>query len=222
MPEGTRTAGELAAWTEYVSTLEWPDDFHSFLDLSHITSPIALFPSKFRLMPDPAYFFIPRLHRQCGRCPEVQKILTGEPHGPVVYFARIGRNIKIGTTTNLRARCRKFYIGLDDILAVVPGDRRVEAAYHHRFGRSRIRTGDRTELFSLDIWLRLYLARCRLSLLNVILAWGIASCFLIIPPAPALGLFLGPLAFLAVLLAAFVRPGWNWQNAASMKGVHDA
>ncbi len=70
---------------------------------------------------DPVVLFIPRLHRQCCRIkdPDVEQALAGKPHRPVVYFARVGRHVKIGTTTNLRGRMLALYLGLEDVLALV-------------------------------------------------------------------------------------------------------
>ena len=55
---------------------------------------------------------------------ELGRILAGENHAPVVYFARIADKVKIGTTTNLKQRMRSFYLDLSDVLVVVPGDQK--------------------------------------------------------------------------------------------------
>ena len=92
---------------------------------------------------------------------ELYRLLAGEQHAPVVYFARIGDNVKIGTTTNLKSRMRSFYLSLDDVLAIVPGGEDVEDAYHERFAQSRIRDDDRRELFRLDAQLSAFLGLTR-------------------------------------------------------------
>ena len=94
---------------------------------------------------------------------ELSRILAGQQHAPVVYFARMGDNVKIGTTTNLKARMRVFYLSLDDVLAVVPGGEEMEAAYHQRFAASRIEDDGRLELFHLDYRLSYFLGLWRRS-----------------------------------------------------------
>lgn len=60
--------------------------------------------------------------------------------GPCVYFIRTDDGlVKIGHTTDLAARKRKFGSGWDRILAVVPGTRDDEAALHERFAGDRVR-----------------------------------------------------------------------------------
>ena len=88
---------------------------------------------------------------------ELSRILAGQPHAPVVYFARMGENVKIGTSTNLKARMKSFYIPLEDVLAVVPGGKEVEDAYHKRFEASQVTSDFRRELFRLDWRLRFFL-----------------------------------------------------------------
>lgn len=88
---------------------------------------------------------------------ELSRIVTGRPHAPVVYFVRIGRNVKIGTTRNLMPRMRGLYLSLEQVLVIVPGGRDVEAAYHERFAANRIEGEDRRELFRFDGQLRLFL-----------------------------------------------------------------
>jgi len=87
----------------------------------------------------------------------LSRILTGQRHTPVVYFARIGSNVKIGTTVNLRTRMRNLYVPLENVLAVVPGGKDEEDAYHERFEASRIHDDPRRELFRIDPQLRDFL-----------------------------------------------------------------
>jgi hypothetical protein len=94
---------------------------------------------------------------------ELGRILAGENHAPVVYFARIADKIKIGTTTNLKQRMRSFYLDLSDVLVVVPGGKDVEAAYHKRFGSSRADEDGRQELFRIDHRLAFFLGLWRQS-----------------------------------------------------------
>jgi hypothetical protein len=88
---------------------------------------------------------------------ELARILAGESHSPVVYFARMGDNVKIGTSTNLRARMQSFYLALEDVLAVFPGGEDVEDAFHEQFAASRIDGDGRRELFRIDGQLRRFL-----------------------------------------------------------------
>ena len=94
---------------------------------------------------------------------ELSRILAGKKHAPVVYFARIGDYVKIGTTTNLAGRMRTFYLSLEDVLVVIPGGADVEAAYHKRFSGSRHPAEDRRELFHIDGQLSLFLEALRSS-----------------------------------------------------------
>jgi hypothetical protein len=56
----------------------------------------------------------------------------------VVYYARIGENIKIGYTINLRQRLGALRIYDEDLLATEPGGRELEAQRHTQFKRERI------------------------------------------------------------------------------------
>lgn len=88
---------------------------------------------------------------------ELARILAGESHAPVVYFARMGDNVKIGTSTNLKARMQSFYLSLGDVLLIIPGAEDVEDAFHQRFAASRIEGDGRRELFRIDARLRHFL-----------------------------------------------------------------
>jgi len=177
---------------------------------------VAEFYPPYLAFPDPLTLFIPRLgFRRCHRYPHVEQILAGQRHPPVVYFAQAGRNIKIGTTANLQKRMRDLYLDLDDVLAVVPGGRGVEHRYHERFRRSHIQADDRTEVFRLDFWLRLYLARCRWTWRELaigvatgyaVLIWALPFAYGVIP------LLLGALGSVMVLGYYFTRPGWDWRR----------
>ena len=81
---------------------------------------------------------------------QVDHLLQSGKHAPVVYFVRIGQCVKIGTTTNLRQRVRSFYLGVEDVLAIEPGDSQLETAHHQRFRNSRVTDDYRDELFRLD------------------------------------------------------------------------
>jgi hypothetical protein len=94
---------------------------------------------------------------------ELGRVLADESHAPVVYFARMGDKVKIGTTTNLKRRMRDMYLDLSDVLVVVPGGKDVEAAYHKRFGSSRVDEDGRQELFRIDHRLAFFLGLWRQS-----------------------------------------------------------
>lgn len=71
------------------------------------------------------------------------RILAGQRHVPVVYFAHMGfiqkcEVVKIGTTKNLQARMRELYVPLGNVLAVVPGDREIEDGYHRLFAEYQV------------------------------------------------------------------------------------
>ncbi len=71
---------------------------------------------------------------------ELGRLLSGEHHSPVVYFARVSPDrVKVGTTTNLRKRMRSFYLDLSDVLLIVPGGQQAERAYHDRFRAYKVR-----------------------------------------------------------------------------------
>lgn len=92
---------------------------------------------------------------------ELGRIFAGRTHAPVVYFARAGDNVKIGTSTQLKTRLQAFYLTLDDVLIVIPGGRDVETACHKRFAESRIAGPGRRELFRLSGKLSIFLASVR-------------------------------------------------------------
>jgi hypothetical protein len=159
---------------------------------------------------EPLGLFIPRLTlSRRHRYVDVEKILAGEPHGPVVYFARVGRNVKIGTTGNLRARMRNLYLSLDDVLAVVPGSKEIEDLYHQRFSSARFE--DRPELFRPNLRLRLFLARCQCSCPEAGAAFGAAFAVALSFTPYLLGVTLGALVLTAIMLVLFARPGWRWR-----------
>ena len=88
---------------------------------------------------------------------ELSRIISGESHSPVVYFARMGiDHIKIGTSANLTARMQAFYLGLRDVLLIVPGGHAVEARYHSRFAALGV-GGRRRELFRFAGDLKVFL-----------------------------------------------------------------
>ena len=92
---------------------------------------------------------------------ELGRILAGERHAPVVYFVRMGRYVKIGTTVNLKGRMRSFYLSLADVLVVVPGGPAEETAYHKRFAGSQHPGDQRRELFRVDGQLSRFLGAVR-------------------------------------------------------------
>jgi hypothetical protein len=82
---------------------------------------------------------------------QVAKVLAGEKHAPLVYFALMGtQQVKVGTSTNLRNRMKGFYRSLEDVVLAVPGDEREEAAFHEKFASCRVDLSGRPELF----WIR--------------------------------------------------------------------
>lgn len=57
-------------------------------------------------------------------------------HAPLVYYARRGDLIKIGTSTNVRKRLAD--IGVDELLAVEPGSFDLETARHDQFAAHQL------------------------------------------------------------------------------------
>lgn len=55
-----------------------------------------------------------------------------------VYYMRIHDHIKIGYSTNIRARCTQLRISVDAVLATEPGDRKLEKRRHQQFAQERI------------------------------------------------------------------------------------
>lgn len=83
-------------------------------------------PDKFLIRdpdPDEAQRWSEQLHRYAAQS--------------VVYYVRIGETIKIGTTTNMKARMGGLMV--DEVLATEPGDRQLEAMRHKQFRHLRIR-----------------------------------------------------------------------------------
>jgi hypothetical protein len=92
---------------------------------------------------------------------ELSRILAGDSHLPVVYFVKMGDNVKIGTSTSLKARLRSFYLSFDDVLLLLPGGEDVEDACHKRFAAAQVTDDDREELFRLDDSLMFFLGLWR-------------------------------------------------------------
>jgi hypothetical protein len=60
----------------------------------------------------------------------------------VVYFVRIGKHIKIGTTISLKGRLQSFRTSSAEeitVLLIIPGGREVERRLHDLFREERIR-----------------------------------------------------------------------------------
>lgn len=70
----------------------------------------------------------------------------GDAPDGVVYYARRGEYVKIGTTTKLRNRMRDLMP--DEVLAVEPGSYKLEGELHKRFASSRLHPS--CEYFSLN------------------------------------------------------------------------
>lgn len=144
--------------------------------------------------------------RRRAFCRDVPRLLACEQHEPVVYFVRVGKNVKIGTSRKLRQRMQEIYAGPEAILAVVPGDRYVETAFHDRFQMSRIKVDGRSELFRLDVPLRLFLSRRRCRWTEVVAGVGAGFTVALVSGWFALGVVV------CVVSAAgrFMRLGWEW------------
>lgn len=72
-------------------------------------------------------------------------------HEPVVYFAMLGNQVKIGTTANISERFEGSMLPPTVEIWVIPGSYEQERSYHRRFAVERIR---RTEWFNLSDRLR--------------------------------------------------------------------
>lgn len=72
----------------------------------------------------------------------------------VVYFLRRGDLLKIGTTSNLARRVQSFQHALDDVVATIPGDERLERIWHLRFAHLRDRDAAGREWFRAtnELW----------------------------------------------------------------------
>lgn len=62
----------------------------------------------------------------------------GDRLAGLVYYVRIGEHIKIGTTTKIKSRMTALRVNNEDILAVEPGGRELEAQRHREFRAERI------------------------------------------------------------------------------------
>jgi len=65
-----------------------------------------------------------------GKRPALTRASALAALGPVVYAVRVGDRIKIGYTSNLYRRLKKF--GVHDVLAFRPGTFDTELEIHHR------------------------------------------------------------------------------------------
>jgi len=92
----------------------------------------------------------PSFHRRLSELHELrgvpeskreQRTKTGAP--PMVYFIGAAEGpIKIGMSCDPKGRCANMQVGMPDdmrILATTPGNRRLEKAYHERFGFAHLR-----------------------------------------------------------------------------------
>lgn len=137
---------------------------------------------------------------------DIEGILAAKSHAPVVYFVRVGHNVKIGTTTKLRERLMALYLGPEDVLAVVPGGKDTEAAYHDRFADAHLDVPGRAELFRLSPRLRYFLSRRRLAVTEILGSLGAGSAVALMS-----GVFLlGVTVSVAGMGVCFARPGWEW------------
>lgn len=59
-------------------------------------------------------------------------------HDPLVYFIRNGTRIKIGWTTNLKARLTSLSLPPDAVALTVTGGPQTEEAMHKRFAKARV------------------------------------------------------------------------------------
>lgn len=67
-------------------------------------------------------------------------------HAPLVYFIRNGTRIKIGWTTNLKARLTSLSLPADAVVLTMTGGPQTEKAMHKRFAKARV---GRTEWFEV-------------------------------------------------------------------------
>lgn len=72
-------------------------------------------------------------------------------HEPVVYFAIVGDQVKIGTTSNLIERFMAINLPPGAVIHTIPGSASLEKHYHHTFAEERT---TRTEWFKLSPRLR--------------------------------------------------------------------
>jgi hypothetical protein len=79
--------------------------------------------------------------------------------GPVVYYVRRGRYIKIGHAVDLRRRMRDLYRRADDVLAIEHGSRITELERHEQFADDRVHW--RAENFRESPALLAHIARLR-------------------------------------------------------------
>jgi hypothetical protein len=90
--------------------------------------------------------------------------------GEVVYFVRIGKAIKIGHTKNLNKRLKSFRASsteIMDVLASVPGGRKIERYFHKLFSHSRIRN----EFFKYDFALDCFVNQIKRGELAAAINW---------------------------------------------------
>lgn len=63
-------------------------------------------------------------------------------HSPVVYFIRNGDRVKIGTTTDIRARIRRLALRPENVALLLEGGRDRERALHRQFAAQRVGTSE--------------------------------------------------------------------------------
>lgn len=83
----------------------------------------------------------------------------GNREGLVVYYIRIGDYIKIGFTSRLKDRIHGLRVTRDDVLAIEPGGRELEAQRHEEFATERVHR--RRENFFPSTGLLAHIESCR-------------------------------------------------------------
>lgn len=69
---------------------------------------------------------------------ELNRIMAGESHHPLVYFLLVGDRVKIGTSTNLRNRVSAMSMSMKDVVLIIPGGADVERELHRKYAKHRI------------------------------------------------------------------------------------
>lgn len=131
------------------------DDEQSCTDEPVMTAPVAL--CDFHRV-QVVLAVVPELARNrlvsIARPVSVDQLLSG-PHAAVVYFIGHGSRVKIGFTTNLKARVNALALRTDSILLALNGGLDLERALHAHFAVERV---DDTEWFKLTPEIRRYVA----------------------------------------------------------------
>lgn len=156
---GTPRTQQLCCWPECFAPVENPDvplceAHYRVAGMAWIGDNIELLRGVTEALPQEVMFDRVRREADVRRA----RARVVERAEGVVYYIRVGDQVKIGTTTNLRERMIALRVDGSDLLATEPGGYDVERRRHHEFADERY---GRRENFALSDRLAAHIERLR-------------------------------------------------------------